>query len=137
MDPAAFSAFTIAEQELDAGIVAEFRGVVTNIGEHFNSAYSSFVCPYSGIYMFNIAAMTSDEDYDLNLGLFKDDDLLLDLYAHNTGFNNRRSGGQFVITECTQGQTVVVKCRDDTDLLYGDFIYRRSAFTGTLLYQYH
>ena len=106
-----------------------FDGIITNIGEFYNPDTSVFICPYDGIYMFNVV-LQSTNGYYIRAFITKQGTRLVEAYSDN---NNADQGSTTVVTECQSFDSVWVECSLSGSQIIGT---KQSSFTGVLLSAY-
>ena len=62
-EPVGFTAYATTEQSYSDNDIVIFDGIITNIGGHYNKDSSSFICPYSAVYMFSINYVSRYDTY--------------------------------------------------------------------------
>ena len=106
------------------GQTVKFDGIISNFGNHFNTADSTFTCPYHGTYLFSLNLI---RDYTgLCVAIMRDEEELAHAFAYENGF----TAGALIVVECNVGQEVNAQATCSTDVWLGD---RRNQFTGYLL----
>ena len=130
--PVGFSAYATTARAYDANDIALFDGIISNFGEHYNKDSSSFICPYSGVYLFSIAFVTYPS-YDSYLGIMMDDTELVVAFADDGDQFSQASAN--IIAECVSGQRVWVRTISSSNYVYSNSD-RYSHFTGYLLHRY-
>ena len=104
---------------------------ITRVGSKGQLTSGQFICYTSGIYKFQIYALTKN-DTEVWLELYKNNDITISAYAHTQ--DDYADTGNAAILELSVGDTVYVKTHDQYNVaLYGatDEIY--STFTGVYL----
>lgn len=108
--------------------------VFTNIGGAYSSTTGMFVCPISGLYVFQFHTL-AHQDKSSWLELYHNAYYICSIYGHTA--NDYASGGNSVVLKLSKGDQVYVKAVDnsygvDTNL-YGqpDEVY--STFSGYLI----
>ncbi|XP_070182486.1 complement C1q subcomponent subunit B-like [Littorina saxatilis] len=130
----AFSAGSTKHLLLRPGQKLVYNRVYTNVGSALNAGTGVFTCPQSGLYLFNVFALTTRRKH-LKLELHQNSRYIMSLYANANG--SYGTGGNSVILRVNKGDTVYVSARE-TSSLYGQppgatwqGIY--TTFTGYLI----
>ena len=108
-----------------------FDYTVSNIGGYYDTSSSQFLCPADGMYAFSLNIQTG---YSLEFigAIMKESDVLDSVFGDDiTAFNNGVSN--FVVTTCSKGERVWVRCLTDLDAVSGNANYRYTVFSGFLL----
>ena len=109
-----------------------FDSTVCNIGGYYQISSSQFLCPADGMYAFSINIFT-ESDYDFRGAIMKESVVLDSVLGDSiSGFYNGISN--FVITACSKGERVWIRCSSDGDVMYENVNYRYyNTFSGFLL----
>ena len=113
--------------------VLGFTQVLSNIGGHFCSYTSSFVCPDHGVYMFSMTICTHD-DY-LRVILFQNNNLLAYALPDDASSSSPDAECQSpsVIVECNVGDVIWVMCDEPGHV---NSAYDITLLSGALLHRY-
>ena len=123
-----FSAAKISNQAVVDGEIVEFTDVVTNIGNAYSSATSTFTCPYSGMYVFRYHMMSISNICGVRLN--KDSNPLFGAYSSEVSAIWLSSSNSMYV-ECDEGSEITVRayksgsCHGETNEL--------SSFSGQFL----
>ena len=127
----AFTAIATTERYYGKDDIVLFDAAVSNFGGHYNTVTSTFVCPYSGVYLFSISVY-SIEGVTLYLEFMKNNAVMIDIMSYDETIGSN-SGAVFIL-ECEVGDIIWVKCDSDNDAMESDGT-RRSHFSGVLLHR--
>ena len=107
-----------------------FDGEVTNIGNHYDVGSSKFTCPVTGIYAFGVNIMKKNSMVRADVAIVLDGSDLTKAYADYDTISNL-AASNFVVTQCSAGQTVWVRAFNDSELESYD---KHVTFIGFLLH---
>lgn len=133
--PVGFTALLLEDevQDIEAGAVVPFAGISSNIGGHFDVKSHSFVCPFSGMYLFIVSVVT----YDSNVfaSLVQNDRSVVSVIPDNPSSNDADSATTSLVTECSPGDVVWVYALSGGQYYNGLGSYVNS-FSGYLLHRF-
>ena len=135
----AFTAIATNARDYTAGNVVIFDKSITNIGNHYNSDTSNFICPFDGIYSFSVSIYAGNGRDDMNIHLMRNDELIIGGYAYDNGYDNEVISNSMisVVFECNITQVVWVRCGDYSNHMISYQSHdMASHFTGFLLHRY-
>ena len=103
---------------------------MSNIGGYYQTSSSQFMCPADGMYAFSLNVLTGI-NYQFAGAIMKESGVLDSV--HGDYINGYRSGASnFVITACSKGERVWIRCLTDGDVVFdNDNAY--TTFSGFLL----
>ncbi|KAL4217383.1 hypothetical protein ACF0H5_023834 [Mactra antiquata] len=130
----AFSAGITSSQTLHNGERVAFDSLYTNIGSAYDTNTGIFNCPFSGIYLFQVHTMAS-QDKSSWLELYHNSYYIFSLYGHSN--NEYGAASNSVILRLSKGDQVYVRSVNSkygasTDI-YGQVDEIYSTFSGYLL----
>ena len=132
--PVGFSIYPISDAVYNDGQTVNFNAVISNLGGHFNTKTSSFVCPFDGVYFFSLnylSLFNEGQEDDSQLCIMQDTKIIACVRSSNNGINHA-SG--FVIVSCSLGESIWVQSVGTSDIA-GDE-NKDTIFSGYLLYRY-
>ena len=132
-DPIGFSAFAIDDQSASTYESIEFEGIISNIGDHYDSNSSSFTCPRRAVYMFSLNVLARN-GYWVYLDLMRDDEFIAEAMCNDGSYSHSQTTTMSVVIECEAGQVVWVRTGSTSYVEGGST--RNSVFTGYMLYPY-
>ena len=130
-DPVAFTAYASRTRDFVLGSIVTFDDVITNVGGHYTTTNSTFVCPRDGIYVFAVSIMSGYERF-MYAELRVNDVSTFTVFADEAGGYSAAS--KSAVVECSAGQRVLVRSPSSTSgQMYSDPDFRYSTFSGFLL----
>ena len=128
------SSNTGANTTYQSGQIVIYNDVISNIGGHYNPDTSSFICPYDGVYMFDINVI-SYYYHSAHIAVYRNVTLLSQTQAYSYGDIHQLypTSSTHVITPCAAGEVVWVRATAATNL---HAVSRFNLFSGYLLYNY-
>ena len=133
--PVGFSAKATGDADVEyvGGEIVMYDSVLSNFGDHYNSATSTFICPYDGIYLFNVN-LQSFYTSRVDVVMFRNDIALSEAMAFNdgAGTNGYPTASSLVVTWCNSGDVIWVKCdyAENGGVLHSS---QHNVFSGYLL----
>ena len=132
--PVAFMAWadTGSETNYRSGDVVVFNAVLNNIGGHYNTDTSSFICPWDGVYVFSVSVMGYVND-DSHIDLMHNNNFMTRIWIDGiSGAYNR--GSMTTAIECERGDVIWNRAGSHCSIhTTGDV---RTTFSGFLLHRY-
>ena len=86
LDFVGFSAYADEPFYYNLGDLVVFQNVTSNIGNYFQLATSSFVCPISGVYFFSLTVASVNSNNLMTAHLMKETQSLASLHARADEF---------------------------------------------------
>ena len=132
----AFTARATLDRFYESDDIILFDSAITNIGNHYSTATSNFVCPYHGVYSFSVSLYAGVDGY-LHLDIMRDSEFIIRGFADDepTYAPYLVTHGMItVVIECNVGQVVWARCDGNGDFMHGDSS-KPSHFTGFLLHR--
>lgn len=132
MAPIGFTAVTNQTREYQLGDQVIFDSLISNYGDHFQQPLNLFICPVSGMYVFQLS-LTSLVNTTMMANMMKEQVAMGTVISENTA---AFQGSITVVTHCFKGERVWVETLDDDCVLVGDSVDHVSSFTGFLEYPF-
>ena len=130
--PVAFTAWanTGGTTLYNTGDIIVFNELLTHAGGHFNTATSSFICPWDGIYLVSVTILSGQNDA-MRVQLMRNDVMLTDIQVDAIDGHNH--GSTTVVTECDRSDTLWMRAGRVGTLWADD---RRNLFTAHILHRF-
>ena len=107
--------------------VVPFDAVISNVGSHFHTNGSFFVCPFDGVYEFAVYITTSQNAW---VCITHNSVTIATAYIEYAVSGDTGAGGNSVIVQCARDDVVQVEATTTSHLLGGRYL----MFTGRLLF---
>ena len=132
--PVGFTAYAteLGDIHYSNDATVKFEGVLTNLGQHYDTSSSTFTCPYRGVYFFSLEYVSYKWDYN-HLRIMKNDNILVKSSAQTVNRAYYNHGSAFVITECEPGDKVSIVSGIENHIHVGE---KDTTFSGYLLHRY-
>ena len=109
-----------------------FDSTVSNIGGYYDATSSQFLCPADGMYAFSLNVMIPGNDF---VGAIMKESIILDSVFGDEISEIYNGVSNLVITACSKGERVWIRCLTNGDFVYDDVSYRYSTFSGFLVHR--
>ena len=137
--PVAFTAYANRGQDVvyTEGDIVVYGQVVSNIGGHYNPDTSTFICPFDGVYMFEVT-VAANLGYHSYIGINRDNALLVRAWAFGYGSYDRyHTSTAHTVTACTRGESVWVEAFSSPSSNTHHFeVNRYNHFSGFMIHNY-
>ena len=130
--PVAFTAYISESRVYDNQDIVIFDAIETNIGNHFQLATNTFLCPYDGLYAFQISLLT-DNTRVMHVALMLETRSVSFVYGNSAHYHQ---GTNLVIIECSSAERVWVMSVGNNQGVCGNEYNHHSSFSGFLLHKY-
>ena len=125
----AFAASANVSRNYDKNDIVIFDVIVSNIGHHYLTETSTYLCPANGVYLFSLT-VANDGDNHMYGEITREGIGLASAFTFNPDKDMTYQGAITVVAECTRGERVWVRCTGNN---YRMITYPWVIFTGALL----
>ena len=126
-----FTAYASRTRDYTVGSILTFDDVITNVGGHYTTTNSTFVCPRDGVYVFSLSIMAGYGRF-MYAELHVNDVGVFTTFADDS--SSYSAASKSAVVECLAGQRVLVRSPSSTSgQMYSDPDFRYSTFSGFLL----
>ena len=133
--PVAFTAYANTGDPTfyNGGDIILFDEVLANVGGHYSTATSSFICPWHGVYLMSVNVQGYISDYII-IHLMRNSSIIGRILIDRiSGVYNR--GSTTIVTECDRGDILWVRAGSN-GAVYAPVHYATTLFTGHMIHRY-
>ena len=132
--PVAFTAWANTGNPTDyvSADIIVFNEVLSNIGGHYNTDTSSFICPWDGVYVFSVDVQGYVSDPS-HIDLMQNSDYRTRVFNDEISYAYNR-GSMTTVLDCQHGDVIWIRA-GSTCSIYGGY-QPYTTFSGFLLQRY-
>ena len=133
--PVAFTAYANRGSNVaySSGDIVVYGEVVSNIGGHYNPDTSTFICPFDGVYVFEVT-LAIYNNFDSYIAINQGNSTLVETWANgDSSYTRYPMSTAHVVTTCTSGESVWVESTSISNL---NEINRYNHFSGFMIHNY-
>ena len=133
-EPVAFTAWANTGNPTDyiSADIIVFNEVLSNVGGHYNTDTSSFICPWDGVYVFSVDVQGYVSDPS-HIDLMQNSDYRTRVFNDEISYAYNR-GSMTTVLDCERGDVIWIRA-GSTCSIYGGY-NRYTTFSGFLLHRY-